>query len=199
MFLKGVMLWYGLESIVCYEILMLCYEISILCYAIVYVVKDKHSATVHNILNCINKTCSSFVFFCLVIWSLSSHSRIFHWYGDVTIAGEGLQILTYARHSWRIISDMGYTFIMVFSFVLNTHAFCWAFSSRAVNLWFKVCHSPAFQTISVWSVYQNINYSGSVLGNSIIRGKQNKMQRKRRTHIQGSWAENFQNLQFLSI
>ena len=27
-----------------------------------------------------------------------SHSRIFHSYGDVTIAGEMLQILTYARH-----------------------------------------------------------------------------------------------------
>ena len=34
------MLWYGMESIVCYEI-------SMLCYAMVYVVKDKHTATVH--------------------------------------------------------------------------------------------------------------------------------------------------------
>ena len=40
------MLWYGMESTVCYEISMLCYEISMLCYAMVYVVKDKHSATV---------------------------------------------------------------------------------------------------------------------------------------------------------
>ena len=40
------MLWYGMESMVCYEISMLCYEISMLCYAMVYVVKDKHSATV---------------------------------------------------------------------------------------------------------------------------------------------------------
>ena len=40
------MLWYGMESMVCYEISMLCYEISMLCYAVVYVVKDKHSATV---------------------------------------------------------------------------------------------------------------------------------------------------------
>ena len=37
--------------------------------------------------------------FCLVVWGLSSHSRIFHSYGDVTITGEGLQIFTYARHS----------------------------------------------------------------------------------------------------
>ena len=42
------MLWYGMESMVCYEIPMLCYEISMLCYAMVYAVKDKHSATVAN-------------------------------------------------------------------------------------------------------------------------------------------------------
>ena len=40
------MLWYGMESMVYYEIPMLCYEISMLCFAMVYVVKDKHSATV---------------------------------------------------------------------------------------------------------------------------------------------------------
>ena len=39
---------------------------------------------------------------CLVF---SSHSRIFHLYGDVTITGEGLQILTYARHSWPLSSE----------------------------------------------------------------------------------------------
>ena len=32
------------------------------------------------------------LFVCLFVWSLSSHSRIFHSYEDVTIAGEGLQI-----------------------------------------------------------------------------------------------------------
>ena len=31
--------------------------------------------------------------------------RIFHSYGDVSIAGEGLQILTYARHSWPLSSE----------------------------------------------------------------------------------------------
>ena len=40
------MIWYGMERMVCYEISMLCYEISMQCYAMVYVVKDKHSATV---------------------------------------------------------------------------------------------------------------------------------------------------------
>ena len=40
------MLWYGMESMVWYEISMFYYAISMLCYAMVYVVKDKHSAIV---------------------------------------------------------------------------------------------------------------------------------------------------------
>ena len=54
---------------------------------------------------------------------LSSHSRKFHSYGDVTILGERLQILTYAWHSWPLTSegslachtycDTGHPFIMV--------------------------------------------------------------------------------------
>ena len=43
--------------------------------------------------------------FFLFIWRLLSHSRIFHSYGDITIAGERLQILTYARHSWPLSSE----------------------------------------------------------------------------------------------
>ena len=34
----------------------------------------------------------------LFVWSFSSHSKSIHSFGDVTIAGEGLQILTYAWH-----------------------------------------------------------------------------------------------------
>ena len=65
------------------------------------------------------------LFVCLILWSLSSHSRIFHSYVDITIAGEGLQILTYARLSWSLSSegsltchtycDTGLPFIMVIS------------------------------------------------------------------------------------
>ena len=40
--------------------------------------------------NCLVYT---FIFF-KIIFVFSSHSRFFHSYGDVTIAGEGLQILT---------------------------------------------------------------------------------------------------------
>ena len=42
---------------------------------------------------------------CLFVWGFSSHSRIFHSYGDFTITGEGLQILTCARHSWPLSSE----------------------------------------------------------------------------------------------
>ena len=35
----------------------------------------------------------------------SSHSRIAHSYGDVTIDGDGLQIFTYARHLWPLSSE----------------------------------------------------------------------------------------------
>ena len=63
--------------------------------------------------------------FRLFVWSFTSHSRIFHSFGDVIIAGIGLQILTYARHSWPSSSegsntchtycDTGHSFIMVIS------------------------------------------------------------------------------------
>ena len=67
-----------------------------------------------------------FLFVCLFVYlGLSSHLRIFHSYGDVTIAGEGLQISTFARHSWPLSSggsltchtycDTGHPFIMVIS------------------------------------------------------------------------------------
>ena len=48
---------------------------------------------------------SSCHYVCLFVWSLSSHSRIFHLFWDVTIVGEGLQILTYARHIWLLSSE----------------------------------------------------------------------------------------------
>ena len=61
----------------------------------------------------------------LFVWGFSSHSRIFHSCGDVTITGEGLQILIYARHSRPLSSegslpchtyyDTGHPFIMVIS------------------------------------------------------------------------------------
>ena len=47
-----------------------------------------------------------FLFVCLFVWlRFLSHSRIFQWYRDVTVAGEGFQILTFARHSWSFSSE----------------------------------------------------------------------------------------------
>ena len=37
-----------------------------------------------------------------VCWFFLFHSRILHWYGDVTITGQGLHILTYAQHLWPL-------------------------------------------------------------------------------------------------
>ena len=56
-------------------------------------------------MNVVAFACPCADFVCLFVWGLSSHSRIFHSHGDVTIAGEGLQILTYARHSWPLSSE----------------------------------------------------------------------------------------------
>ena len=42
----------------------------------------------------------------LFVWNFSSHSRIFHSFGDVTITGEGLQILTYAWHSHLMLERL---------------------------------------------------------------------------------------------
>ena len=43
--------------------------------------------------------------FCLLVWSFLSNSRIFYAYGDVTISGEGLQIMNYARYLWQFSID----------------------------------------------------------------------------------------------
>ena len=80
---------------------------------------------------------------CLFIWSLSSHLRIFHLYGDVTIVDEGLQIVTYARQSWPLSSkgsltcqtcwDTDLHFVMV---ILEESWHCRAFGSGAVYTYF---------------------------------------------------------------
>ena len=56
---------------------------------------------------------------------VASQSKIFHPFGAIPIAGEGLQILTYAQHFWPLSSegslachtyyDTGHPFIMVIS------------------------------------------------------------------------------------
>ena len=66
-------------------------------------------------------------------------SIFFHSFGDVTITGEGLQILTYARHSWGLAChtycDTGHSLIMVISISEDphTHACCRTFGGGAVT------------------------------------------------------------------
>ena len=98
---------------------------------------DLSFSTCNIIMLTCNTICLEFIVF---VWSLS---RIFHSYGAVTIAGEGLRILTYARHSWplsmegsitcHIHCDKGLQFILV------THTCCRSFGSGAVTTCFYVC------------------------------------------------------------
>ena len=83
--------------------------------------------------------------YCLFVWGILSHSRNFHSFGDVTIAGEALQIFTYARHSWSLSSEgsltcntyCGQPFIWSSLWVRDTHTCCRAFSSKAVTTCFN--------------------------------------------------------------
>ena len=71
------------------------------------------------------------------------HSKIFHSIGDVTIVGEGLQILTYARHLWQLSSkgslachtycDTGHLIIMVKSEDPSQ-------SRLMPSIWHWICH-----------------------------------------------------------
>ena len=81
---------------------------------------------VSNLVKIVMFRCNIYLRYCLFVCIFfSSHSRIFHSYGDVTITSEGLQILTYAWHSWPLRSegsltchtycDTGHSFIMVIS------------------------------------------------------------------------------------
>ena len=70
---------------------------------------------------------------CFFVWGFSSHSRIFHSYEDITIASEGLQILTYAPHSWPLSSKGSLASTPACDIVLywssprtrDTHRYCW--------------------------------------------------------------------------
>ena len=68
-------------------------------------------------------------------WSFSSQLRTFHSHGDVTIAGEGLQILTYARHLYgnsalRIHTTHHTPHTHTHT---HTHTYCRAFGSGAIT------------------------------------------------------------------
>ena len=78
----------------------------------------------------------------MFVWDLSSQSKIFHSYGDVTISGEGLQIFTFALHLWPLSSE-GSNIVMRGIHLYwssprtrDTQTCCQAFSSGAVTTCF---------------------------------------------------------------
>ena len=85
-------------------------------------------------------------FVCLFVWSFSSHWRIFHTYGDVTINDGRLQILTNALHVWPLSNegslachtywDTGRPFRWSSQRIRDTHTYCPAFVSGALTTCF---------------------------------------------------------------
>ena len=92
----------------------------------------------------------SFVFFfknvdeiCLFVCSLSSQSRMFHWFGNVTITGEGLQILTTDRHSLSLSSEGS----------LACHTYCDTRHSFIMVISEDSLHSNLKPSLSVFTTY----------------------------------------------
>ena len=65
-----------------------------------------------------------FLLFFGFVLSLSSQSKCFYSYGEVTITGEGLQILTYARHLWPLSSEV--FFLACHTYCDTWHPFIWS-------------------------------------------------------------------------
>ena len=66
----------------------------------------------------------------LFVWSFSCHPLIVHSFGDVTISGEGLQSLTYTRHSCPLRSEGS---LACHTYCATAHQFYWL-SPRTVTL-----------------------------------------------------------------
>ena len=90
--------------------------------------------------------------YCLFVWSLSSHSKIFHSYGKVTIAGEGLQILTYARNLWPL-SSKDY---------LTRHTYCDTGLPFTMYIFEDPWHSQMLPSVWQWSCHYLFLRLGSV-------------------------------------
>ena len=74
---------------------------------------------------------------------VESHSKMFHKYGDVTIIGDRLQMLSHARHLWPLSCEgslgchtccgMGHLSIMT----RDTHTYYRVFGTGAATTYFK--------------------------------------------------------------
>ena len=121
-----------------------------------------------------------------VAWDFTSHSKNCHSHGDVTITGEGLQILTYTRHSWykkvRVLQLDTLTvtrdvhLLWLFPRPRDTHTCCRPFGSRVLNAYFNELglSRPEIEPRSLANVRKNIDFSktycifvyGSLFSNS---------------------------------
>ena len=96
-------------------------------------------------LNFLIKSCPLSLSYCLLfVWGFSSHLRIFHSYGDVTITGEGLQILTYAQHLWPFSSEGS----------LACHTYCDTAHPFIIVIFEDPCHSHLLPSIWQCSWHQ---------------------------------------------
>ena len=100
----------------------------------------------------------------LCVGGLSSHSRIFHWFGDVTITDVSLRGLTYTWHLWPLSSEgsLAFTSTMTGTAVYKCHlqrplTICLAFG-RAFIFFKTSAVNCLFESNSLFQ-YQKIFFS----------------------------------------
>ena len=124
---------------------------------------------------------------------------MFHSYGDVAITSEGLQILTYARHSWPLSSkgslactpycDTGHLFIMVISEDSWYSHYCQTFSNGSVT--------NCFYELGLTQLrFENLTFR--------LRGQRSNPLRHSRTnnkvkHYKSLYPQIYKNLKDISI
>ena len=91
---------------------------------------------------------NSFSIVCL--WFFRPTRKIFHSCEDVTIAGEGLQLLTYARHSWPLSSEGS----------LACHTYCDTGHPFIIVISEDPRHSHLLPSVKQWSCHYLYDYRG---------------------------------------
>ena len=100
------------------------------------------------------------LFVCLfVCLEFFVHSKHFHSFGDVNIAREGLQILTYARHSWPLSSEGS----------LACHTYCDTGHSFIMVIPEDPLHSHLMPSVWQWSCFNDLGLSRLGFGHPILR------------------------------
>ena len=85
------------------------------------------------------------LFVCLFVSSISTHWRMFHLFGSVNITctSEGLQVLTYARHSWPLSREES---LVCHTYCNREHLFIMVIFEDPwqlhllLSVWLRSCH-----------------------------------------------------------